>query len=107
MYIYIFAFIGTLIESISDILLKSYSDDDDNIVFLVGGLIGYMFTGLMFLQLLSLHNLGSANIIWHVIHFILLFTYSKIFLNEEYNTRELIGIIFGLISFYLVGVNHH
>tara|TARA_Y100000816_G_scaffold267889_1_gene229664 strand:+ start:2023 stop:2343 length:321 start_codon:yes stop_codon:yes gene_type:complete len=106
MYIYIFAFIGTLIESMSDILLKNYTKNED-IIFLMGGLLGYIFTGLMFLQLLKFHNLGSANIIWHVIHFIILFTYSILFLDEEYNTRELIGIIFGLISFYLIGMKNH
>lgn len=106
MYIYIFAFIGTLIESISDILLKNYTKNED-IIFLMGGLLGYIFTGLMFLQLLKFHNLGTANIIWHVIHFIILFTYSVLFLDEEYNTNELVGIILGLISFYLIGMKNH
>lgn len=106
MYIYIFAFIGTVIESMSDILLKNYTKNED-IIFLMGGLLGYIFTGLMFLQLLKFHNLGTANIIWHVIHFIILFTYSVLFLDEEYNTTELVGIILGLISFYLIGMKNH
>lgn len=106
MYIYILALIGTLIESISDILLKQYVSNNENI-FLMAGLIGYIFIGIMFLQLLKIENLGTANIIWHVMHFSILFLFSVLYFNEHYTTREIIGLILGSISFYLLGTKHH
>ena len=106
MYIYILAFIGTLIESISDILLKKYTKYNENI-YLVVGLIGYIFIGIMFLQLLKVENLGTANIIWHVMHFTILFVFSILYFNESYTIREIVGLILGLISFYLLGTKHH
>ena len=106
MYIYILAFIGTLIESISDILLKKYTEYNEHI-YLVVGLIGYIFIGIMFLQILKVENLGTANIIWHVMHFTILFTFSILYFNEKYTIREIIGLLFGLISFYLLGTKHH
>ena len=42
MYIYILAFIGTLIESISDVLLKKYTTCNEYI-YLIGGLLGYIY----------------------------------------------------------------
>ena len=106
MYIYILAFIGTLIESISDVLLKKYTTCNEYI-YLVGGLLGYMFIGIMFLQLLKIENLGTATIIWHVMHFSILFIFSVLYFNEKYTLREIIGLTLGLISFYLLGTKHH
>ena len=106
MYIYILAFIGTLVESISDVLLKKYTTCNEYI-YLIGGLLVYIFIGIMFLQLLKIENLGTANIIWHVMHFSILFVFSVLYFNENYTLREIIGLVLGLISFYLLGTKHH
>tara|TARA_B100002051_G_C16678063_1_gene608182 strand:+ start:363 stop:671 length:309 start_codon:yes stop_codon:yes gene_type:complete len=99
---YIIAFIGTLIQSISDIILKEYVTNK-KAIYLIIGLIGYILIGYTFMRLLKFHNLGTANIVWHVMHFMILCLVGIFYYNEKYTLKEIIGIILGLMSFYLLG----
>ena len=99
---YVIAFIGTLIESISDIILKEYVTNKKTLYLLIG-LIGYILIGFTFMQLLKFNNLGTANIVWHVMHFMILCVVGIFYYNEKYTLKEIIGIILGLMSFYLLG----
>ena len=105
-YYYLIALIGTLIESSSDIAFKKFVNTN-NKLYMFAGLIGYVLTGFAFMQLLYLHNLGTSNIIWHVIHFIILSLTSIFYFNEKYNFTDLIGIAFGILSFIILSRKHH
>lgn len=106
MQLYLFAILGTIIESFSDTILKIYTKNN-KILFLITGLLGYAITGLMFTQLLKYHDLAKSNIIWHIIHFIILFLVSVFYFNKKYTYLDLIGILFGIISFIFLSRNGH
>ena len=105
-YYYLIAVIGTLIESSSDIAFKTFVTTNEKI-YVVAGIVGYILTGLTFMQLLYIHNLATSNIIWHVIHFTILSLVSIFYFKEKYTTRDLIGIAFGIVSFVLLSHKHH
>ena len=105
-YYYLIAVFGTLIESISDIAFKTFVTTNEN-VYLLAGVVGYILTGLTFMNLLYIHNLATSNIIWHVIHFTILSLFSIFYFKETYTHQDIIGIGFGLISFILLSHRHN
>ena len=106
MYKYLFPFLGVLIETFSDVLLKFYIQSKKT-KYLYLGIFGYTLTGLFFVKLLELHNLGTSNVIWHVTHFIFLFIISLLYFKEKYTNKELLGIFFGFLSLYFASHKHH
>jgi len=106
MYHYAFALIGSIIESLSSISFKhSLTTNDSNFYYL--GLIGYLFTGIFFFKLLKYYKLATANIIWHLFHFFILFIVGVYQYKEQYSIKELIGFLFAIISVALLKDNHH
>jgi multidrug transporter EmrE-like cation transporter len=106
MYYYAFALIGSIIESLASISFKhALKTNDYNFYYL--GLIGYLFTGVFFFQLLKYYKLATANIIWHLFHFFILFIVSVYQYKEHYSTKELIGFLFAIISIWLLNDTHH
>ena len=106
MYKYLFPFLGVLIESLSDVILKFYVQSK-NVKYLYLGIFGYAVTGLFFAKLLQLHNLATSNILWHVSHFIILSIISVLYFKEKYTKKDVLSIFFGLLSLYFASHKHH
>ena len=104
-YHYLFALLGTGVEAASDITLKQYVTNR-NYLYLIAGLFGYVISGFSFMKLLEYHDLVSSNIMWHVVHFMILAAFSIFYFKETYTYRDLLGILFGIISFLLLATNH-
>ena len=103
---YIYPIIGVIIESLSDIILKFYVETK-NYNYLYLGTFGYALTGILFSKLLTMHNLATSNIIWHVSHFIFLTLISILYFKEKYTHKELIAILLGFLSLYFASHKHH
>ena len=56
------------------------------------GIILYAFTGFFVFNLLKYQNLGVANVIWHLFHFLLLFLVGYFFLGEKLTKNQIIEI---------------
>lgn len=106
MYKYLFPLIGVVIESMSDVLLKSYVQNN-NINFLYLGILGYSLTAIFFVKLLKIHNLGTSNMLWHISHFIILFLISVFYFKEKYNKNDMLALMFGALSLYFASHKHH
>lgn len=105
-YSVLYAILGTIIESASDVFLK-YSLLLPSNFFYVVGIIGYGITGILFTQMLKTEKLASANIIWHIIHFSILFLVSKFYFNDSYSYQEVIGFLLAILSFFLLSSHSH
>ncbi len=103
---YIYPIVGVLIECIADVILK-FHVKTKNMNYLYLGMIGYALTGYFFAKLLTMHNLGTSNIIWHVVHFIFLTLISILYFKEKYTHKEIIAILFGFLSLYFASHKHH
>ena len=103
---YLYPLLGTFIESFSTIMLKNYVTNKQSI-YLYIGILGYALTGLFFTYLLRYYNLLSSNIIWHLIHFSILFVYGLYYSNDTYSYKEILGIMLGILSFILLSNQHH
>jgi drug/metabolite transporter (DMT)-like permease len=79
--------------------LKLYKDKKN--IFLIIGLIFYTIVGFLAYKLLSYGDLGIVNLIWHLMHFIILFLIGFYLLNEKLTYKKLIGLIFAFIALYL------
>ena len=104
-YHYLFALLGTAIEAASDITLKKYVTNR-NYLYLIAGLLGYAISGYSFMKLLEYHDLVSSNIMWHVVHFMILAVVSIFYFKETYTYRDMLGILFGIVSFLLLATKH-
>tara|TARA_X000000950_G_C13496049_1_gene489787 strand:+ start:78 stop:401 length:324 start_codon:yes stop_codon:yes gene_type:complete len=103
---YIYPISGVIIESLADIVLKFYVQTK-NYNYLYLGIFGYALTGFFFAKLLTIHNLGTSNIMWHVSHFIFLTLISILYFKEKYTYKELMSILFGFLSLYFASHKHH
>lgn len=105
---YAIPFVGVLIETGADVLLRIYIKNN-NFMYLYSGIILYGLSGLFFVNLLRMHNFGTSNILWHITHFFILFFISLFYFKEKYSKKELLGLVFGLLSLYLFSTskNHN
>lgn len=76
--------------------------------FVISGIILYALAGFCSYNLLKYHSLIVTNIIWHVLHFLLLFLISYFVFKEKVGSQALIGVLFGIISigFFITDDNH-
>lgn len=70
------------------------------------GIILYAFTGFFAYKLLKYETLAVANVLWHIVHFIILFLISIFVLKEKIHKQQIIAILFGIISIFLFITNN-
>jgi drug/metabolite transporter (DMT)-like permease len=113
---YFYLFLTLFCEILAQYLFKILHKDNNNalknkkIMFIFVGILLYSMTGFFVYKLLNYGHLGLINIMWHVLHFLLLFLISYFLLNERITQTQLVGIIFGMISlaiFMFGGVKHY
>ena len=98
---YIYAFIGTCIEILADTALKQYVHTNNEIYYFIG-LIVQLLIGHFFYLLLKTKNLGTANIIWHVFHFSMLFLIGIFVYEEKYTYKQILGFLFAIVALVLL-----
>ena len=105
---YFFIILSILSEVYAQYLFK-IAHNNKKYKFVPLGIILYAFTGFFAFKLLKYTHLVIANIIWHILHFILLFFVGFYFLNEKLTQQQIIATIFGIISLFLFMIdgNHH
>ena len=83
----------------SEILLNS----------LIIGIVLYSIIGILAYQILQYGEIGVINIIWHLLHFMILFIVGYLFLDEKLSFKKTIACILGLISLviFLLEGKHH
>lgn len=93
-----------VIDIIVQYVSKMYHSNNKT-SFLLLVLIGYVVMGLLTLQLSKVNKLSVAYMLHLLSHFIVagvIFFISKFLFHEKYSTMELIGLLFGFISMYIL-----
>ena len=67
----------------------------------------YTLSGYFAYKMLKYDQLIVVNIIWHIIHFIILFIIGFYFFNEKLSNKKLVAALFGLISISLFLLDGH
>ena len=83
--------------------------NNKNIFLLSIGIIFYALTGFFAFKILKYGELGIINIIWHLLHFFILFSIGYFLLGERLNLNKKIGSIFGIIAiiFFMIDGHNH
>jgi drug/metabolite transporter (DMT)-like permease len=83
--------------------------NNKNIFLLSIGIIFYALTGFFAFKILKYGELGIINIIWHLLHFFILFFIGYFLLGERLNLNKKIGSIFGIIAiiFFMIDGHNH
>ena len=102
-FIILSALILTLIETFGQYNLKEYTLKN-NIYFYLFGLLLYIISATIFMNLLSHEKIGVINLIWNIISTLFVFTMGYIIFKESINKYEMVGIIFAVISIILLGL---
>ena len=78
-------------------------------IYIIIGIIFYACTGYFAFKLLKYGELVIINIIWHLVHFFILFLIGYFLLNEKLNFKKIMACIFGIISLilFLTELKHH
>ena len=108
---YVYAIMAIAFEVSAQVLFKksiNLKKYDVSSRLMVSGIILYALSGYCSYNLLKYHNLIVSNVIWHVLHFLLLFLISYFVFKESVGPRASIGVFFGIISmfFFITDVNH-
>ena len=64
-------------------------------------IIFYAIIAYLLSYIINYHNLIFVNIIWHLIHFFVLFIIGLFIFNEKYNFYSGLALVFGIISIIL------
>ena len=110
---YLFLFLTIFFEIFAQYLYKlihnkkllNYGYNEN--IFILIGVIFYALTGFFSFKILKYGELGVINIIWHLLHFIILFIIGYYFLNERLTFNKKIGCIFGIIALILFMIDGH
>tara|TARA_B100000989_G_C19230440_1_gene339671 strand:- start:171 stop:527 length:357 start_codon:yes stop_codon:yes gene_type:complete len=112
---YIFLFFSVFFEIFAQYLYKLVYNKkylyglNENIIISLG-IIFYAFTGFFAFKILKYGELGVINIIWHLLHFFILFIIGYFIFNEKLSLTKKIGCVFGIIAliiFMVDGGGHH
>ena len=97
------------LNKIPNILNKQNLITNPKNIYIIIGILFYALTGYFAFKLLKYGELVIINIIWHLVHFFILFLIGYFLLNEKLNLKKIIACIFGMISLilFLTELKHH
>lgn len=75
-------------------------------LFAVAGVIGYAIIGYVYYLSLFENKMASISVAWHVVMTIATILISMLYFKESYNTKEMIGLLLGIVSLILLGHSH-
>ena len=108
-YFFVFILLIIFCEITAQYLFKKALIIKDTDLFYYIGILLYLIIGLLAFQLLQYGEIGVINIIWHLLHFLILFLVGYLFLDEKLSFKKTIACILGLISLalFLLEGKHH
>lgn len=111
MYFYLYTILAIICEITAQYLFKLKNIKCSKLLYVIIGIILYAFTGFFAYKLLKYETLAIANVIWHILHFTIIFIISIYVLNEKLDYQQIIALILGLASIFLFitskNGNHH
>lgn len=75
--------------------------------YIIFGIILYALLGFFVNFMLQFDQLIIVNIIWHLMHFFILFIIGYFYFNEKLTLKKSIGIIFAIIAIILFMSDHN
>lgn len=79
-----------------------------NSLFLIIGIILYCIIGFLVFKILNYGEIIIINIIWHLLHFIILFLIGYFVFNEKLSFNKIVASIIGMIAIVIfLFDNHH
>ena len=117
-YFYLFTSFTIFFEIIAQSLFKLIHNNNNNnkiiklfsqfkpLYFYIA-IVCYTLSGYFAYKMLKYEQLIVVNIIWHIIHFIILFIIGFYFFNEKLSNKKLVASFFGLISISLFLLDGH
>ena len=107
-YFFIFIFLIIFCEITAQYLFKKPPFKNKIIIYTVGAIL-YSIIGILAYQILQYGELIVINIVWHLLHFIILFFIGYFILGEKLSFNKTIASILGLISLgiFLLEGHHH
>jgi|TARA_B110000858_G_scaffold9900_2_gene10308 drug/metabolite transporter (DMT)-like permease len=75
--------------------------------YIIFGIILYALLGFFVNFMLQFDQLIIVNIIWHLMHFFILFIIGYLYFNEKLTLKKYIGIIFAIIAIILFMSDHN
>jgi drug/metabolite transporter (DMT)-like permease len=75
--------------------------------YIIFGIILYAVLGFFVNFMLQFDQLIIVNIIWHLMHFFILFIIGYFYFNEKLTLKKYIGIIFAIIAIILFMSDHN
>ena len=94
----------TLLELCAQFLLKLGLN---NKVLISLGMIFYAIVGYIYYLGLKKNKFASMSIAWHVVMAVVTLLIGIFYFKEEYNKKELLGLILGILSILLLHSSHH
>ena len=77
-------------------------------LFVIVGIILYCIIGFLVFKILDYGEIIIINIIWHLIHFIILFLIGYFIFKEKLSLKKVIASIIGMIAIGIfLSDNHH
>jgi multidrug transporter EmrE-like cation transporter len=105
-YLYKISYNNNKIDIFNNVFYFNKYNYLKNVIVLVG-VIFYAISGFFAYKLLRYGELGVINVIWHLIHFFVLFIVGYLFLNETLTIKKIIGSVFGIISLLILMSDTH
>ena len=77
-------------------------------LFVIIGIILYCIIGFLVFKILNYGEIIIINIIWHLLHFIILFLIGYFIFKEKLSLKKVIASIIGMIAIFIfLSDNHH
>ncbi len=100
-YYYIWLIVSTIIALLPLIFIKKYIQNN-KIIYLVISMILYFLLMMSYVKLFNLSELSSAYTILQILQILIVLLIGVFIFNESITIYKVIGIIFGIISVYLL-----
>ena len=99
----------SVMENKNNILsnIRFLSSSSKKYLLLLIGMLVYAFVGYLFWETLQLKSFGVAGLLWHLSMVLLTIIISIFYFNDKYTMRDVIGMIFGIISLVLLMNGNH
>lgn len=102
-FILFMALILTIIETYGQYNLKEYSLNK-RVPYYLLGIILYVVSATIFMNLLSYEKVGVINLIWNIMSTLSVFIMGYLIFNESLNSYEMVGAMMAIIGLILLGL---
>ena len=102
-FILLVALILTIIETYAQYNLKEFSLNR-RLPYYILGIILYVVSAMIFMNLLSYEKVGIVNLIWNIMSTLSVFIMGYLIFNESLNNYEMVGAVMAIVGLILLGL---